>query len=125
MVSSELIDQITNDFKFVLSNPNIKGVVLFGSYLTGDETDRSDIDICLVAPNQNLYQLHKFIYSQIEKNCKDYEIRFFEELPLYIQGVIIENGIVILSPDLGDLSEYFYSYRKQWVHEKWRFESLK
>ncbi|UYP46817.1 hypothetical protein NEF87_003102 [Candidatus Lokiarchaeum ossiferum] len=30
MASSELIEQITNDFKFVLSNPNIKGVILFG-----------------------------------------------------------------------------------------------
>ncbi len=124
MVSSRIISQIKIDFNFVLHNPSIAGVILYGSYLSGDESARSDIDICIVAPNQKLYPLHKYIYKELENNIEMYDIHFFEELPLHIQGSIIEDGMIVLSPDLGDLSEYFYPFRKRWTHEKWRIENV-
>ena len=125
MVKERIISQIKNDFKFILERKSILGVILYGSYLTGEETENSDIDICIVAPNQDLYRIHKFIYKNLERNIEMYDIHFFEELQLYLQGKIIEEGIVILTPDLGELSEYFYPFRKQWLHEKWRIEKLR
>ncbi|MHA1902266.1 MAG: nucleotidyltransferase family protein [Promethearchaeota archaeon] len=124
MVKDRIISQIKSDFRFILENKSILGVILYGSYLSGDESNRSDIDICIVASDQNLYQIHKYIYKNLENNLNKYDIHFFEELPLYIQGGIIEEGIVILTHDLGELSEYFYPFRKQWLHEKWRIERV-
>ena len=122
MVDPALILELKEDFSFILKNSAIFGVMLYGSYLTGDETNRSDIDICIVTPEQNLYQMHKYINHNLERHQDRYDIRFFEELPLYIQGNIIENGKVILSHDITELYEYFYPFRRQWVHEKWRID---
>lgn len=124
MVISRIISQIKTDFKFILSNQSILGVILYGSYLSGKESEQSDIDICIVASDQDLYQIHKHVYKNLEKNIEMYDIHFFEELPLHIQGKIIEEGMVILTHDLGNLSEYFHPFRKQWVHEKWRIEKV-
>ena len=124
MVISRIIAQIKTDFKFTLSNQSILGVILYGSYLSGEESEQSDIDICIVASDQDLYQIHKYVYKNLEKNIEMYDIHFFEELPLHIQGRIIEEGMVILTNNLGDLSEYLHPFRKQWVHEKWRIEKV-
>lgn len=124
MVGSAIESQIREDFAFILQKPAIKGVILFGSYLNSEQTSRSDIDICIVAPNQNLLQMHKYIYGNVEAHLEKYDIRFFEEFPLYLKGEIIEKGKVILTADPGELAEYFYPYRKQWQHEKWRIEHV-
>ncbi|MHA1720375.1 MAG: nucleotidyltransferase domain-containing protein, partial [Promethearchaeota archaeon] len=58
MVKDRIISQIKSDFRFILENKSILGVILYGSYLSGDESNRSDIDICIVASDQNLYQIH-------------------------------------------------------------------
>ncbi|MDK2988166.1 MAG: uncharacterized protein PWQ47_1304, partial [Methanothermococcus sp.] len=44
-----------------------------------------------------------------------YDLKIFEELPLYIQINIIKNfkGNVIYGDEL-ELSEYFYKFRKLW-----------
>lgn len=120
MAGAGVITQVRRDFAFTLQNEAIKGVVLYGSHVTGDHTPRSDIDVCIVAPGQDLYRCHKYIYEHLERNVSSYDIRFFEELPLSIQGTIIESGVVVLAPDEGSLSEYFYTFRKRWEHEKWR-----
>ena len=41
------------------------GIILFGSYATGDFTKKSDIDICIVNPKDNNY------YFEIEANPLD------------------------------------------------------
>jgi uncharacterized protein len=120
MVEETIVAQISTDFQFLKNDPRILGIVLFGSYLTGQNTARSDIDICVVAPQQELYPIHKFIYENLRNNLDKYDIRFFEELPLYIKGEIIEKGAIILTRDIGELTEYFYPFRKQWEFEKWR-----
>jgi uncharacterized protein len=120
MVEKQIIEQIRHDFQQVSKHQNILGVILFGSYVDGQESERSDIDICLVVRDSDLYSIHKYIYATVEQNLDKYDIRFFEELPLYIQGEIIERGQIILTPNIGDLTEYLYRYRKRWNHEKWR-----
>lgn len=48
------------------------------------------MDNCIVILNQDLYPIHKYIYKNLEKNIKIYDIHFIEELSLYIQNKIIE-----------------------------------
>lgn len=120
MVREELLTQIKRDFSIIIQNKDILGILLFGSYAVGDQTNRSDIDICVVAPNEDPVKFLSYILQNINVSKKKYDIRLFQELPLYIKIRIIHNGILIYSPDKYDLYEYFYFYRKLWNDQKHR-----
>jgi len=115
MVKRAVIDQIKRDFSFIQQNPKILGLLLYGSSLRNDNITPNDIDICVVAPKQNLYSIYQYIMHNLNQHVGDYDIRFFEELPLDIQGEIMEHGLVIYSPDEPALYEYFFfAARKDW-----------
>ena len=86
------------------------------------ETSRSDIDVCIVAPNEDLHQLISFILQNVNVTSKKYDVRVFQELPLYIKIQVIENGELLYSANELDLYEYFYMYRKLWNDQKHRQE---
>ena len=120
MVKKKLLNQIKKDFSNIVENRKITGILLYGSYTDNKATNRSDIDICIVAPNENIKMLLSFILQNINVNLKNYDVRFFSELPLYIKINVIEKGILIYSPNELDLYEYFYTYRKLWADQKHR-----
>ena len=124
MVAEAIIEQIKTDFQFLSQNPNVLGVILYGSHVSETATPKSDIDICIVSPHQDLYQMFTLITHHLKNNIEKYDIRFFEELPLYIQGEIIENGIIILCPDEPTLFEYFFKFRKLWEDQKYKLRLL-
>lgn len=121
MVNDQIIPQIVSDFRFALVNPRILGIILFGSYANGNPTPRSDIDICIVAPNQDLFHMYNYIMEHLHFS-RPYDIRFFEELPLYIQGEIMETGNIILTPNRLDLFEYFVPFRRKWADQLFRLK---
>ncbi|MBY8985321.1 MAG: nucleotidyltransferase domain-containing protein [Candidatus Lokiarchaeota archaeon] len=125
MVKKELLAQIYNDFSYVIEKKDILGILLYGSYTKSENTNRSDIDICIVAPNEDLHQLLSFVLQNINVGANKYDIRLFNELPLYIKIHIIEDGILIYSPNELDLYEFFYIYRKLWEDQKHRQEISK
>lgn len=84
------------------------GILLFGSCSSGEENQRSDIDICIVKP-ADLNLVRKID----EKLGGKYDIKIFEHLPLYIQIEIIHNHTIISGNEV-DLSVYFYRFRKLW-----------
>ncbi|MHA1726347.1 MAG: nucleotidyltransferase domain-containing protein, partial [Promethearchaeota archaeon] len=49
MVNKKLLKQIRKDFTRVIKTKKILGILLFGSRVNNMETNRSDIDICVVA----------------------------------------------------------------------------
>ncbi|MDK2789590.1 MAG: uncharacterized protein PWP15_97 [Methanothermococcus sp.] len=104
----ELFKQLKEDFKEY--KHSCMGIILFGSYATGDFTKKSDIDVCIVNPKDNNYY-----FEILRKLGGKYDLKIFEELPLYIQINIIKNfkGNVIYGDEL-ELSEYFYKFRKLW-----------
>ena len=120
MVKKELLDQIYNDFSFVIKEKDILGILLYGSYIKRQNVNRSDIDICIVAPNEDLHQLLSFVLQNINVSAKKYDIRIFKELPLYIKIHIIEDGLLIYSSNKLDLYEFFFIYRKLWNDQKHR-----
>ena len=115
--------QIKKDFRFTTSNPAIQGVLLYGSYATGDDSPRSDIDICIVVPQQDLSEMYSFIMRNLENNISMYDVRFFEELPLYICAEVIERGIPVICRDIPALYEYFYKFRKRWADAVYRMQN--
>jgi len=120
MVKKKQITQIYNDFQKIINKKNILGILLYGSVVKATETNKSDIDICVVAPNEDKYQLISYILQNINVTLKKYDLKLFSELPLYIKIQIIEKGILIYSPDKLELYEYFYPYRKLWADQKHR-----
>lgn len=85
------------------------GILLFGSYMRGDMTSRSDVDVCIVKPaNEGLLR------DVNRKLGGKYDIKIFEKLPLYIQIEIIREHVLVYGNEV-DLSAYFYRFRKLWA----------
>lgn len=122
MVNQTLITELKQNFQFILGISDILGVVLFGSHVTGEDTDRSDVDICIISKNIP----DSALWEKIELGQSDpkevYSIHFFHELPLYIQKDVFIEGEVIMSPDIPALYEFFYPYRKRWEDNRYIIE---
>jgi len=125
MVEDKLLNQIADDFSEIIKNKKILGILLYGSYVEERNINRSDIDICVVAPNEDIYELISQLLQNININAKKYDIRVFNELPLYIKIHVIQHGVLIYSSNKLDLYEYFYIYRKLWDDQKHRQEISK
>ncbi|MDP2766598.1 MAG: nucleotidyltransferase domain-containing protein, partial [Candidatus Methanoperedens sp.] len=102
------------DFSFLFGKKEVLAVLLYGSVVKGEETSRSDIDVCIVAPGSKKNELLKEIYRKLDVISKKYDVRIFEELPLHIQIQIIQNHEIIYSKDIYEMYEYFYNFRKLW-----------
>ena len=120
MGQKKLLEQIKKDFSNIVEKKKITGILLYGSYIDNKATSRSDIDICVVAPDEDMHNLLSYILQNINVNLKKYDVRFFSELPLYIKINVIEKGMLVYSPNKLDLYEYFYIYRKLWADQKQR-----
>jgi len=115
------IEPVREDFLFLSSRDDILAILLYGSVAKGEDTLRSDIDICIVAPSfKDKNSLLNEIYRKVDVYFKKYDVRFFEELPLYIQINIIENNMIIYSKNVYELYEYFYCFRKLWDDQAMR-----
>jgi len=116
-----LTGEIRRDFREF--KDSCMGILLYGSHVRGEATGRSDVDVCLVRPKPGVYK------QVLQKLGGKYDVKVFEELPLYVQIEVIRNYIVIYGDEL-ELSEYFYSFRKLWkdmehrIKEN-RFESVR
>lgn len=115
---TEIIRQLQRDFQQVFHDPAILGVILYGSYATGEQTSRSDIDVCVVAPSLSPRETFRRVVTALATDPASYDIHIFEELPLYLQGEVIEKGIIVLTSDELTLSEYFYRFRQEWTDQR-------
>ncbi len=113
------LSKIKKDFSFLkedLEKGRILAVLLYGSYAKNEQNVRSDIDICVVAPRyktvNEISELLRYFWGNV--NTNKYDVRTFEELPLYIKMSVIENNKIIYAKDKYKLYEYFYLYRKLW-----------
>ena len=115
------IESIKKDFSFLFGRDDILAILLYGSAAAGDETPRSDMDICIVLPSRKyMKDILNEIYRKLDVFTKKYDVRFFEELPLYIQINIMKSNKIIYSRDIYGLYEYFYFIRKLWEDQMMR-----
>ena len=120
-----MISELQAKFKFLSTDPHILGIIFYGSFATKQNHAKSDIDICIVAGKSSKYPLYKKIMAGFPEDISNYDIRFFEELPLLIRGKIIEEGVVLYTPDMGKLTEYFFfSTRKELEEYRFRISHL-
>ncbi len=93
---------------FEIFKDDALGILLFGSRARLEDVERSDIDICIVRPVSDR------VLTGIDRMFGGkYDIKVFENLPLYIQIEII-HGHRILYGDEAQLSEYFHRFRRLW-----------
>jgi len=106
IVNTMMLSELRKDFEFI--KDAVKGVLLFGSAAKGELSTRSDIDIALIRPGNKRVLLKVF-----ERLGGKYDIKIFDDLPLYIKMDIIKNHQIIFGDEV-ELSYYFYRFRKEW-----------
>ncbi|PXF57387.1 MAG: DNA polymerase subunit beta [Candidatus Methanogaster sp.] len=98
---------------------DVLGILLYGSLASEEDSERSDIDISIVAPaiDDNI-GFSRWILS----NVRDarYDVRMFELMPLYLKAEVVGKGEVIYTKNIFKLYEYFYYFRKIWEDQKRR-----
>jgi hypothetical protein len=50
----------------------------------------------------------------LDVHGKSYDVRVFEDLPLYLKIGVIESNVIIHAKDEYELYEYLYPFRKLW-----------
>lgn len=117
-MDNEKIREIKKRVKKIFDLQEVHSILVFGSLTKGEISERSDIDICVIAPNaKNKERLANKIAGMLPKN---YDVCLFELLPLYMKIEIIKNHIILYTKDKLELYEYFYHYRKLWKDQEHR-----
>ena len=120
MVRKELIEKLKKISQTIMENKKVLAVLLFGSQLDEEHvTERSDIDICIVAPEHpDPLSLELEAYKVFKEEI--FDVKVFERLPLYLKVEVIKKHVVIHARDPPSLYEYFYFYRKLWEDQEKR-----
>lgn len=106
-----LFRELKEDFKELAKDEEVQAILAFGSFVTGENSPRSDIDVCIVAPAaQDRVEMIRRAWRQVGGK---YDLWLFEELPLYIQAEILSKHQIIFCMDIPALFEYFYPFRKR------------
>ena len=117
MDKEEVKRRVKKDFEPLLDD--VLGILLYGSLAAGVDSERSDIDISIVAPAID----DKIGFSRrILSNVRDarYDVRVFELMPLYLKAEVVEKGEIVYTKNIFKLYEYFYYFRKIWEDQKHR-----
>jgi len=119
------LSELRKEFSVLEGDERIFAVLLFGSHIGGRTHKKSDLDICVVAPNSDPKEVMQSIFRKVNLSKKNYDVYVFEELPLYLKMEIITKHKVVFARDKYKLYEYFYLYRKLWADQKHRNELKK
>ncbi len=114
MVERKLVSGISRDFAFLRGK--VLGILLFGSHVYGGESVRSDVDVCIVAPETNSKELFDMILAT--RLPERYDIKIFEALPLKMKGTILDDHVIVWSSDLGELTYYLHRWVRIWGDQK-------
>uniref|UniRef100_A0A7C3RCT3 Nucleotidyltransferase domain-containing protein n=1 Tax=Archaeoglobus fulgidus TaxID=2234 RepID=A0A7C3RCT3_ARCFL len=93
--------------------------VIFGSYVTGEFREGSDIDVAVITRTKDRsknMEIQKKLFSLARS---PYDLRVFELLPIKIKASVMDDYTVLFGDEL-EISEYFYQWRKMWEDVKHR-----
>jgi len=96
---------------------DVLAILIYGSVAKGKENERSDIDICIVAPGAKSSHLYTKLLPLMKEN---YDIKIFEDMPLFLKMEVIENHKIVYVKNVYQLYEYFYKFRKIWKDQEHR-----
>lgn len=79
----------------------VLAVLVFGSVARGEQTARSDLDVCLVLmPRRTPYESILMACKRLEYLTHvDLDVQIFQALPLYIRSRILKEGQVLFVRD--------------------------
>lgn len=101
--------------------PEVLGAYLWGSRASGRAHSRSDIDVCIVAgPGVDPSDVLRRIWTEGLLGAARYDVKVFEDLPLYLQGEVLDTGRLLFSRDEPALSEYLRPFQKRWADQAHR-----
>ncbi|MBI3034800.1 nucleotidyltransferase domain-containing protein [Candidatus Woesearchaeota archaeon] len=95
---------------------DVFAILIYGSYAVGGANIRSDVDVCVVLKNNDKEEINNVNRKILRISAKNekYDIRIFEQMPLFMKNQVIKNGKVTYAKDKAGLGEYFYFFRKLW-----------
>ncbi len=82
------------------NHDKLRFIYLYGSYASGETSERSDIDICLYYDIDDKRELHKTLYRISGSFPDKYDIQMFQLLPLYVQKEVFK-GELLYAEDKG------------------------
>jgi predicted nucleotidyltransferase len=89
--------------------PYVKGLLVYGSFIKGYADAKSDIDICAIEKEKDLYE--RILKVSADKR---YDIVVFNKIPWYLKGEILENNEVFYAENADDLDFWLYKQLKIW-----------
>ena len=92
MILPQELDQIEKLKKKISIDPDIIGLIQFGSSLCNSEYN--DIDLCIITHGHSISPEKKLKYRTFLP--EHYEVQFFEDLPLYIKHEVLKKGKKLL-----------------------------
>jgi predicted nucleotidyltransferase len=111
---------------------DVLAVLLFGSVARGEQTVRSDIDVCLILmPPRTPYERSILSYKRLDYLAHfDLDVQIFQALPLYIRSRVLKEGQVLFVRDeellytlafrtaqaFEDFKPIYYRYLEQVAH---------
>lgn len=96
---------------------------LWGSHARQEAHARSDIDVCVVAgPGADVTALQRLLWREISAEGEELDVKIFEDLPLYLKGEVLDEGILIWAQDRQVLEDYLWRYRKLWRDARHRHD---
>ncbi|MFQ5821401.1 MAG: nucleotidyltransferase domain-containing protein [Candidatus Heimdallarchaeota archaeon] len=110
-MDQQLFRGLKEDFKELAKDTEVLAILAFGSAVSGENTVRSDVDVCIVTPGaHDKVEVLRRAWRHVGGK---YDLWLFEELPLYIQTEILQKHQIIYCFDIPALFEYFYFIRKR------------
>lgn len=98
----------------------VQFVILYGSFSKGNETEDSDVDIC-VGYDGSKEDASRFRFELASKFFDDrYDVQIFQLLPIYVRKEVLK-GEVLYSRDRNELYDIAYSVIKEFDDFKHRY----
>ncbi|MFB6265482.1 MAG: nucleotidyltransferase domain-containing protein [Candidatus Nanohaloarchaea archaeon] len=107
-------EQVREDFQFLEEDDRVLAVLVFGSQVAGKAHERSDIDICIVAPDTDPMDVMGEVWAEVPTDSRNYDVHTFEEFSLKMKHQVMEDHEKVWCRDESRLEEYFYRFRKLW-----------
>jgi predicted nucleotidyltransferase len=110
---------------------DVLAVILFGSVARGEQTARSDVDVCLVLTPERIRDKSVAARTRLEYLSHfDLDVQIFQALPLYIRHRVLKEGQVLFVRDedllyevafrtaqaFEDFKPIYYRYLEQIAH---------
>lgn len=107
---TELMEHIKRDFG--IFQDRFSGIVLFGSYASGNPAPTSDIDVCIITKGSQKNSksiLYNEIYPKIRMDV--YDVVVFEDCNDELKSEIAKNHMILYSKDEKAIEEYLEPFR--------------